>query len=803
MPAGRRLANIRRFDTVRDLMDESSREELDLIVAEQSRLRAELRELDLRIDRLRPAMNRPRERKIEPPPLKPLPEANPPPPPALPPQPLPSETVEPRSFEMQLGTVWLVRIGIVVMLTGIVFLGNYAWQNIIAKIGPLGKIVCLYLAGLAMAGLGAWIERGRETLRNYARVLTAGGLATIYYTTYAAHFVPRLRVIESPLIAGTLLLALAAAIVWLADRKKSETLAIFALLLSYYTAAINPLTGFSLFSNLLLTAAAVFFIVRHRWVTLTFAALAASYFSYAYWQFFHGTELFVRTVLTRHDFWIGTFSAGGYWTLFTAAVFLCRDDRLFRARRLAFLSFNNAAFFALVTAMLVQVFPGKFWIFALSFGAVLLALAALANRRLRDDPWTGGGYLAQGLILVSAGTMAKATGYQLALILSVESAILIACGRQRHGWIFRAIAAWCAFAGCASALRECNVHPHLALPLGLAVTLIFLFDARWLKHLSANDRWFDPRAAWFVALALVSGAAVMRHEVSLANHAPALAAAAMLAAFLAPLHGLGELALLGQSYLAFALYESAPGWWRPLIILAAAVSMNDWWLRQKSLPISEFARLGIRLAYIVAALWIFLPWTSGYIADRWQFLFLNGVALALFLWAILTKNWLRLAVAGLLALIGAWNFLFGAMHAWPDLAAIFILLAAQQIGKRFAPSAEQFSALAQNAMIGTGVLCLWVYVTRAVGRGEWIFYTTVAWSALGGAVLAGGFVLRERVYRYAGLLILGCALGRIVFIDVWQLETLSRAVSFIVLAVVLLALGFAYNKFAARLREWL
>src|SRR5690242_17576486 len=101
------------------------------------------------------------------------------------------------SFEMRLGTFWLVRIGIVMLLTGLAFFGNYAYHNIIGKLGAGGKISLLYLASGLLLGAGAWWQRRnvKESLQNYAQVLFAGGLAAVYFTTYAAHHIPPLRVI--------------------------------------------------------------------------------------------------------------------------------------------------------------------------------------------------------------------------------------------------------------------------------------------------------------------------------------------------------------------------------------------------------------------------------------------------------------------------------------------------------------------------------------------------------------------------------------------------------------------------------
>ena len=193
----------------------------------------------------------------------------------------PSSTSPPaapsESLEFRLGMSGCVRIGVVILLTGLVFLGNFAYHTYIAQFGAFGKLALLYLCAGALAAVGMWLDRKRDEMRGYAKVLLAGGAATAYYATYAAHFVERLRVIESPLIGGVALLAAAGALIWLADRQRSEPLALLAVLLAYYTSAINPIGPFTLFSCLLLTGTAVFFLVRHRWRRLPFAALVGSY----------------------------------------------------------------------------------------------------------------------------------------------------------------------------------------------------------------------------------------------------------------------------------------------------------------------------------------------------------------------------------------------------------------------------------------------------------------------------------------------------------------------------------------------
>ena len=275
-------------------MNEAQRLELQQIRAEQRFLTARLAGLEQRLARFEAAD----KLAVEPIPAAAVP---PPLPPRVPPVALPSPvptiladtpvTVPPRaaagaepaparevnpppageSLEMRIGGTWLVRVGIVLFLTFLAFLGSYLYENVVPHLGPAAKVGLLYLGAGTVAGLGAWLERSRPAresgrLRQYARIVLAGGLAAVYYVTYVAHFYERLRVVPSPLLAGVLLLAWAAFMVWLAERRGSETLATVAILLAYYTAAINEgVAGFTLASNLFLSAGAVFLLRRHLW----------------------------------------------------------------------------------------------------------------------------------------------------------------------------------------------------------------------------------------------------------------------------------------------------------------------------------------------------------------------------------------------------------------------------------------------------------------------------------------------------------------------------------------------------------
>jgi hypothetical protein len=131
-----------------------------------------------------------------------------------------------------------------------------------------------------------------------------------------------------------------------------------------------------------------------------------------------------------------------------------------------------------------------------------------------------------------------------------------------------------------------------------------------------------------------------------------------------------------------------------------------------------------------------------------------------------------------------------------------ILLAQQRLAKRL-PERYSVPAEIHAGAIVLGGLSLWLYFSRWILQSSDGFYLTAGWSGLALALFIAGMALRERIYRWLGLGVLACALGRIVIFDVWKLETIYRILSFMALGIVLLVLGFIYNKYQEKIREWL
>ncbi|MCH1508360.1 MAG: DUF2339 domain-containing protein, partial [Akkermansiaceae bacterium] len=71
----------------------------------------------------------------------------------------------------------------------------------------------------------------------------------------------------------------------------------------------------------------------------------------------------------------------------------------------------------------------------------------------------------------------------------------------------------------------------------------------------------------------------------------------------------------------------------------------------------------------------------------------------------------------------------------------------------------------------------------------------------GTVLLLTGLLLRSRAFRLSALVILLFSLGRVMLVDIINLDPLPRILSFITLGLGLLALGFVYNRWQERLKQ--
>jgi hypothetical protein len=279
------------------------------------------------------------------------------------------------------------------------------------------------------------------------------------------------------------------------------------------------------------------------------------------------------------------------------------------------------------------------------------------------------------------------------------------------------------------------------------------------------------------------------------------------------------LALSAQMFLmvsigqfALQLSQNKPEWFVPFAPLAALAFLSfstvKWFERKPGgEPRVRQSLLQLALIYRWVALVMSLAWVHEYIDARERTWVLALLGVLVFLWAGRKRNSEALLFSAAFSLFGLGLFWFPMEGTptvyWPNLLAILALLGEQRVARRFAEH-YKLDERVQAATIIVGGASLWLLVFRwQCDEGAKGFYLTAGWSALALVLFIVGILLRERVYRWLGLAVLAPALGRVFIFDVWKLDTLYIVASFLALGVVLLAVGYVYNRFQEKFKEWL
>lgn len=782
---------------------------------EIQQLREEVRQLRDRLEQVSRRLDTWPARFVPPPPAVPPVLARPVPPVSAPPlviaTPPPLRDTRPpvatESFEIRLGTVWLPRIGVALVLVAMTLFAAYFFPRLTAP----QKLALCYAGCVVLCGLGWWLESRTPYL---ARVMFAGGLALTYFVTYAAHHVAVVRVIDSATVGMGLLTAVVVAIIIIAQRRQSALLAGLALGFGYLTTLISAVATFTLAANALLAVAAVFFLWRNRWVPVTYLAVLATYLTYMLWVWRLnagrdlGRLIFDRGYLDPADFRLRAVFLAVYWLLFAAGGLLAARTVLDKPERNGLLTLNNAFFFILFALLMHHAWPDRQWVFLFSFAAAVLASAALAHRRLAPDRSTWDWLVGQGLCVTTLGVLDYFQGAHLVAALALESVFLVLLARALRsrwiGWIGRTVYA----IGAAVAWSKSPGWDTSLLAGGWFAVASGVACARLTRReeqpgaISWSSVYF---AVVGTALAMTAG----HEQFSPASQPWVWVLSAVIMAGLGA--GLRTRALVWAAHL--------PLTWAFLLFLTGAVAGRFWRL-DHSLALTALlfgfgvvARAGTAgrfWPYAGAGLILVMATTLEYCPAPWWLLVFALETVALVGAGLRARDRVFIGLGMVTAAAGFITYLAGEPAVFSPSSAAWVSLAGGLLALGGVVRLVEHGGLRAGLTDRTArqlVVGLIPIMTAEALVGVWHLvgqpFRSMGWAGVGVGLLAAGFVFRNRPYRLGGLVALGLALGRVLFYDLGQLSTPNRILSTMALGVILLVLAFLYAKNRAKLARWL
>ena len=215
-------------------------------------------------------------------------------------------------LESRIGGRGLLYVGVLVLLIGVSFFLKYAFDN--AWIDETGRVVLGALAGIALIVAGRRFSAGG--LAVFGQALAGGGLAILFLAIYAAL---NFYALISMATGFVLMVAVSAAAALLADRERSQPLAVIAVGGGFLTPF---LVGGEQHSQLMLVTyvsiligATALLSLRHQWLALNGLSYLLTYLTVLAWA--------SRSYTDRE--WLRTFL---FLTLFTVLfLVILRESR--------------------------------------------------------------------------------------------------------------------------------------------------------------------------------------------------------------------------------------------------------------------------------------------------------------------------------------------------------------------------------------------------------------------------------------------------------------------------------------------
>ena len=351
--------------------------------------------------------------------------------------PAPSLPAKPKqSWEVTFFTYVFPRLGIGLIGLAIVFMLALGMQ----KWGPAGRIGIGYATAAALFIGGFLTERKKARL---GRVLIAGGFSITYFVSFAAHYIPMSRVIESDGLTMALLLTVVVAWTALAQYRQSRISAAAVTVLAHFTIMVTllstkELTSFAAVSLVFLSFGSAFFLLKNRWYVITFIGLVASYLNHLLWM--------VRAEGTGSttDFWLCMLLLTAHFSVFSLSELLgsiALREKVPTWFRTIFVSSNTAGYVLLGTFTIIQFESMREYqyVFRFALSGALLGLAIAYLKRRAEDPIYNA-YFVKAVAMLTLGLAAKFGENALTASIAVETVVLVYSARRSGLWITRVLA---------------------------------------------------------------------------------------------------------------------------------------------------------------------------------------------------------------------------------------------------------------------------------------------------------------------------------------------------------------------------
>jgi len=345
------------------------------------------------------------------------------------PKPVATKVTEPEwDLESIIAGRWLNRVGLLLVLIATAFGLKYTFDN--EWIGPAGRVTLGLVSGVSLMIVSQWLRR--RGYRYFGEGITALGGGVMYLSLYAGWDFYKLF---SSGQAFAAMIAVTAAILWIAEGLNSQPVALMALIGGFLTPMLVS-TGQNaeavLFSyTLVLDASLLWLAWRHNWRFVEPVAFLFSliYFWGWYGRFFNASESLSATMLFATAFF-GVFTA-------LPAVRACAHGRMYEVQVVQML-FNAGNYLFALHLMLWPEYRSTLTAAVIGLSALHLAVYKSIPRLSPESKTVRILFAGLALTFVSLSIPIRLEGVWISMAWSIEAAVLVWSGFRARWWFLRA-----------------------------------------------------------------------------------------------------------------------------------------------------------------------------------------------------------------------------------------------------------------------------------------------------------------------------------------------------------------------------
>ncbi|CAK0770680.1 DUF2339 domain-containing protein [Gammaproteobacteria bacterium] len=661
------------------------------------------------------------------------------------------------SMEYAIASNWLLRIGVVILVTGISFFLKYSIDA--GLLGEHARVALSLLAGVGMVAGG--IQLLGKQYHLFGQGMIGSGIATLYFSIFAATAFYHL--IDSYL-AFALMAFVTASAGGLAVRLDSMLVAIFGII-GGYTTPILLSTGHTnfigLFTYLLLLGSGILVTNYYKkWHLLNYLSF---FFNYA--LFFAAMEKYDVA-----DFWKVMPFLVAFFVLYSTIVFLFCLVRRIQSTLLDLLGLVvNAGIFFYASYTLVDQAFGDIWLAAITLGLTAFYVVHIyycLAYRLLD----------KAMLLSFTGLAAFFATITLPLVLSEQWLTV--------SWSIQALVIlW-----ISDKLRSEFLRQVAYLLYGI-VLLRFCFSDLPGEYLQdtgvAADLLFSQFALQLLTRLINFGVPIASLALAyrlLQQPVPAAPLACDTSTNIRP-----WLSQNRSTQLAVLIVGG-------MLFLFLNLELNQtvgYWFSPLRLPVLTLLWLGMSWALLLR--YLAMP-ATGWLKMLW--LFSAAVLIKLFFFDL--DDWNPSIVNDSILYDGNYSFLHAALRLL-DFAAVigffgyaFWCLTRSRLDVGFA----------RRFFGGTALALLFIYLSLEVNTALYHYIpglrsggVTILWSLFGLSLVLAGIANHLRALRLVGLGLFALVAWKVFFVDLAKLDQIYRIIAFIVLGLLALGGSFAYMKY--------